>query len=491
MRLSLLKKCKITAVTGTCILSLLMSPALTLNAASLDELTAARESRMSLPVQTNEIENWPQGPAIGAQSAILMEATTGTILYAKNIHEAQFPASTTKILTCLVAVEHAALDEVVTFSREAVFSIPRGSSNMGMDAGQAISLQDCLYGILVGSANEVSNAVAEHVGGSIEGFAKLMNEKARELGCEDSNFANANGLHDDNHYTSAYDLATIARAFYQNELLAKISNTPSYHFEPTPTQPDDFILRTHHKLVTNEYKYEGIQGGKTGYTDMARQTLVTCAEQNGMKLICIIMKEESPNQFADTIELFNYGFSNFQMVNVMDNETKYNIDHSDFFQTKSEVFGSTKPILSVDTESNLVLPKTAVFTDTESAISYHDQENGNIATIEYTYNGAYVGSASINTSAAQTEAYDFTSVPADSDSETVAPDAPAEKENVIFVNIKKVLLFLLCAGGFLILLFVIRSVILNYSFSRRRKSRLRRRRRRSERIRQQYKDFDL
>jgi D-alanyl-D-alanine carboxypeptidase (penicillin-binding protein 5/6) len=460
-------------------------------AVSLDALTQAMENRKTLPIQSNEIENWPVGPQIGAESAIVMEANTGAILYSKNIHEQLYPASTTKILTCLIAAENSSLDEMVTFSHNAVFSIPRGSSNMGMDEGQSISMEECLYGILIGSANEVANAAAEHVGGSIEGFAEMMNEKAKELGCTDSHFANANGLHDDNHYTSAYDLATIARAFYKNELLAKISGMPSYHFEPTATQPDDFILRTHHKIVNNEYPCEGIIGGKTGYTDNARQTLVSCAERNGMKLICVIMKEESPHQFTDTVDLFQYGFNNFEIVNVSENEKNYNIDNADFFQTDNDIFGSSKPVLSLNKDSYLVLPKTAVFQDTQSSISYNPEDDSQIAKIDYTYNDVYVGSATVDIALNTESSYDF-----DTSIEGTAYDAPEAQnedpqENVIFVNVKRVLSFILIVAGILILLFVVKSVIQNYSFSKRRRNRLRRKNRRKDRMRSQYKDFDF
>lgn len=434
-----------------------------LHAASLEELTEAMEDRKSLPVESNEIENWPKGPYIGAEAAIVMEANTGIILYSKNIHEQLYPASTTKILTCLIAAETSSLDEMVTFSQNAVFSIPRGSSNMGMDVGQALTMEEALYGILVGSANETANAVAEHIGGSIEGFADMMNERAKELGCTDSHFANPNGLHDDNHYTSAYDLATIARAFFQNELLTKISNTPTRHFEPTDTQPDDFILRTHHRLVTGEFVYEGIVGGKTGYTDKARQTLVTCAEQNGMKLICVVMKEESPNQFTDTMDLLNYGFSNFEIVNVSENETKYNIDNADFFQTENDIFGNSKPILSLNKDSYLILPKTVPFEDVQSTISYEVEDENQIALIDYSYNGVYVGSASIDV-ATDTSSYDF-----DTPAEPVILPEEEEEENIIFINVKKVLLCVLAGAGILILIFIIKSFIQNYSFAGRRR----------------------
>lgn len=461
--------------------------AIPVKAASLDELTQAMEARKNLPVESNAIENWPNGPLVGAESAIVMEANTGVILYSKNIHEKLYPASTTKLLTCLVAAENSALDDMVSFSKEAVFTIPAGSSNMGMDVGQSITMEESLYGILVGSANEVANAAAEHVGGSIEAFADMMNKKAKELGCKNTHFTNANGLHDDNHYTTAYDLATIARAFFQNELLAKISGTPSYHFEPTPTQPDDFILRTHHRLVTNEYPFEGIIGGKTGYTDNARQTLVTCAERNGMKLICVVMKEESPNQFTDTIDLLNYGFSNFEAVNVSENETKYNINNADFFQTDNDIFGSSKPILSLNNTSYLVLPKTASFKDVQSAISYEVDSEHQIAKIDYTYNGVYVGSASVDITVNAVSAYDF-------DTSADAALSSAEKEtedNVYFVNIKKILFFVLAGAGILILFFIAKAVIQNYSFSKRRQSRLRIRKRRRERTHSQFRDFDL
>lgn len=466
-------KIKILAFSLCVSSSIFLGDIMPLYAASYEELAEAMENRKSLPVQSNEIENWPDGPLVGAESAIVMEANTGVILYSKNIHEKLYPASTTKILTCLIAAENSSLDEMVTFSNHAVFSIEKGSSNMGMDVGQSITMEECLYGILVGSANEVANAVAEHIAGNIEDFAEMMNRKAAELGCQDSHFVNANGLHNDNHYTSAYDLSIIARAFFQNELLSKISGTPTQHFVPTENQPDDFTLRTHHRLVTQEYPYEGIIGGKTGYTENARQTLVTCAERNGMKLICVVMKEESPSQFTDTIDLLNYGFSNFEIVNVSENETEFNIDNADFFQSNNDIFGSSKPILSLNADSYLILPKTAVFKDTVSTISYDVEDENQIARVDYTYNGVYVGNASIDIAADTASSYDF-----DSSIENIPKTKEEDsEENVIFVNIKMLLLFVLIGAGILILLFIIKSLIQNYSFSkRRRRTRFSRRR---------------
>ena len=139
--------------------------------ASTQELQDASEERKSLPIQSNQIENWPIGPEISAETAILLEANTGVILYSKNIDQKMYPASTTKLMTCLIAAENCQMDEMVNFSHDAVFSIESGSSNIGIDEGQSMPMEECLYGILVASANEVANAVAEHVAGSMDAFA--------------------------------------------------------------------------------------------------------------------------------------------------------------------------------------------------------------------------------------------------------------------------------------------------------------------------------
>ena len=430
---------------------------------SLEAALLEAEDRKSLPIQTNQIENWPAGPAIGAQSAILLEVNTGVILYAKNIDEKQFPASTTKLMTCLLAAENCKMDEIVTFSHDAVFSIEPGSSNIGIDAREAMPMEECLYGILVGSANEVANAVAEHVAGSMDDFAKMMNERAAELGCTNTHFVNAHGLFNENHYTSARDLALIAKPFFQNELLSKLGNTSSHHFEATDTQPDDFIQRNKHKLITGEIPYEGIKGGKTGYTDDSRQTLVTCAEQNGMKLICVIMKEESPEQFYDTVKLFDYGFANFSTVNVAENETNYSIKNSNFFNTSSDIFGNSKPILSLNPDSYLIMPKTAVFDELDSDISYDTREENEVAVINYYYHGTYVGTSTIDLVKDMTAAYDFSH-----DAQNLE-NAKDKEPDVIIINVKLVLIIILIVAVLLITIFVVHSIFQNYNLLENRK----------------------
>lgn len=463
-------------------------------AASLEELQEEVEARKALPIQSNEIDNWPVGPQIGAQAAILMEADTGVILYSKNIHERLYPASTTKIMTTLLAMENGNLDDMVEFSHDAVFSVPADGSNMGMDAGESISLEECLYGIMVASANEAANAAGEYVSGSIEDFVALMNERAKEIGCTDTHFTNTNGLHDPQHYTSAYDLALISRLFFQNEMLCKISNAPRYHFEPTATQPDDFYKNNKHRLINGEIPYEGIIGGKTGYTDDSRQTLVTCAEQNGMRLICVILKEESPNQFTDTVELFDYGFHNFQILNISENEEKYNIESTGFLQIGNDIFGSSKPILSIDTDSYVIIPNTVSFQDLDSQIDYNQSGENRVAGIEYSYHDIFVGSAYLNLVTDNASSYEF-------DTSMTATDISVEKadtetkadqpHDTIFINIKKVLIVVLVLAAVIITVFMLQALIRSKRTASRRNNRIKRKQRRRSRIRTDFDDFDF
>lgn len=426
---------------------------------------ALAEQRKNLPIESNSYENWPDGPAISAQSAIVMDVDSGTVLYAKNIHEMLYPASTTKIMTCLLAVENAVMNENVEFSYDAVFGVPRDGSNMGIDVGEILPMEDCLYGILVGSANEVAAAVGEHIGGDTETFLQMMNDRAKELGCKNTNFMNANGLHDDNHYTTAYDLALIARAFFSNDYLANIANTPRVHFEPTATQPDDFYLNNKNKLVSGEIKYEYYLGGKTGYTNDARQTLVSCAEKDGMRLVCVVMKEETPDQFNDTVTLFNYGFSNFKKVKVSEVETKYTVENSGFFATGQDVFGNSKSILQLDENACIVIPATAEFTDVESTISYDNLDNNQVANITYTYNDVFVGNVSVNITE-NTEVYDFDS-------------ASVPTGNVAIVNVKYVILWVILIAVILSVIFFIARYINQYHFGGKKGRMAKKRRRRN------------
>ncbi|MCR5101756.1 MAG: serine hydrolase [Butyrivibrio sp.] len=456
-------------------------------ATEITDYQAAAEARLLLPVQSNEIANWPEGPSIEAEAAIVMEANTGTILYAKNIHEELYPASTTKILTCLLAAENAPLTDMVTFSYEAVHSVPSDGSNMGIDAGESMTLEQCLYGIMVGSANEAANAVAEHVSGSIEAFVDLMNQKAAELGCTNSHFNNTNGLQDENHYTSVYDLALISKEFFNTDALSEIGNTARYHFTATATQPDDFYLNNKHKLINGEISYDGILGGKTGYTSLARETLVTCCEQDGMKLICIVFMDESPTQFTDTVTLFDYGFGNFNLVSINENENNYIPSDSSFFNLDNELFGSSTSILEFEDNSYVVLPKGSSLSDCESVVSYNVPEGkGHVAAINYTYNDAPVGMVYVDATT-NDSSYNFTSLNGASDTEDNSNSTSAD---TIYLNVKLILIFTIVAAALLIIIIYIHSLVTSYSFAaqRRDKKRMRKRKREAKKGRMRFRD---
>lgn len=251
------------------------------------------------PIQTNEIEGWPQGPAVWAESAVVMDLDSGAILYEKNMGATKYPASITKILTTLVAIENSRLDERVTFSENAIFGIERDSSHIGIRVGEILSMEECLYGMMLESANEVCLAVAEHISGSVDAFVELMNQKAAELGCTNTHFTNPNGLPDENHYTTAHDMALIAQAAYANPTFRKVCQTNTYCIPTTNVCGELRWLSNHHKMLPErDYFYEGCTGGKTGFTQAALNTLVTYAERDGRKLVCVSLRTNGPQVYV-------------------------------------------------------------------------------------------------------------------------------------------------------------------------------------------------
>lgn len=269
------------------------------------------------PIQTNEIEGWPQGPAVWAESAVVMDLDSGAILYEKNMGATKYPASITKILTTLVAIENSRLDERVTFSENAIFGIERDSSHIGIRVGEILSMEECLYGMMLESANEVCLAVAEHISGSVDAFVELMNQKAAELGCTNTHFTNPNGLPDENHYTTAHDMALIAQAAYANPTFRKVCQTNTYCIPTTNVCGELRWLSNHHKMLPErDYFYEGCTGGKTGFTQAALNTLVTYAERDGRKLVCVSLRTNGPQVYVDTAALLDYGFQNFQNITI-------------------------------------------------------------------------------------------------------------------------------------------------------------------------------
>lgn len=361
------------------------------------------------PAYVSAEEKWPEGPFVYAESAIVMEASTGLVLYEKNIHDEHYPASITKIMTVLLALENSSLGDVITVSNNAVYDVDADSSRIWINVGEKLTMQQCLYAILLESANDCAYAVAEHVSGSVENFAKLMTEKAKSLGCKNTNFVNPHGLQNVNHYTSAYDMALITREALKNESFSKIVGTKTYQIPPTNMQSETRYLRNHHKLVMQQgYTYDGIIGGKTGYTTTSKYTLVTVAKRGDLKLICIIMKDDSiEHEYSDTENLLDYGFDNFSAYPISDTENSTTLSESPMFTRYNPLLSKTDTPIETDKDAFVVLPNTASIKDAKKEVTFYsdDKKNDNSSTsdgddkvigkISYTYDGKYVGGANI------------------------------------------------------------------------------------------------
>lgn len=268
------------------------------------------------PVQAAEFPSgWPQGPEIAEETGILMEATTGQVLFDKEMDEIRYPASTTKIMTALLILENVKdLSQTVTFTDVITPDLAPGNSTINAQVGEQLTVEECLYGIMLASANEVCTQMAVYVAGSVENFVSMMNKRAAELGCENTHFVNANGLPDPNHYTTAHDLARILAAAIQNEDFCRISGSASYTIPPTNMTPYSRNLENSNALIKEgEYHYEGVIAGKTGHTEAAKNTLVTAASRDGMTLVCVVLRSDGENRFIDTVSLFDYGFNNFHL----------------------------------------------------------------------------------------------------------------------------------------------------------------------------------
>ena len=376
-------------------------------------------------------------PEVSAPGAVLMDADSGIVLYGKNVHRPLYPASTTKILTCLMAYDALELDSQVVFSHEAVFSVPRDASNIGIDENEKLTVEQALYATMAASANECANALGEACAGSISAFADRMNEKAAELGCQNSHFINTNGLFDEAHYTTPYDLGLISNAYFENSFLCMIANTRNYHIPQTTGQPDDIWILNHNQFINGERSMPGMIGGKTGYTEAAHASLVTCVERDGLRLICVVMGVDPPGQYNDTETLIRYGFENYRLETLEgqtlpDPETEKNApaadenepaaasantsgtvldpafsDTPDYLRSGVHLLGSFAGRLEPTENISVLLPSGKTAQDLDASVRWHDPSvqnvhvdgNGNIrreiAEIDYYLEKEKVGSGTL------------------------------------------------------------------------------------------------
>lgn len=377
-------------------------------------------------------EVWPGGPHVEAPSICVMEITTGTILYENHMDEVNYPASITKIMTGLLAVENSSLDEIVTFSMEAVYGNEGDTSHISRDINEKMTMEQCLYGMMLESANECAYAIGEHIGGgSMETFTKMMNNRAAELGCTNTHFNNPNGLPDEDHWTSAHDMALIAAEAYRNDTFRAIMNTKSYTIPPTNKHADQTPLHNHHLMIypfhgNYSHLYDYCVGGKTGYTNAAGSTLVSYAEKDDLPIVCVVMREKSPNHYTDTRAVFDYCFENYKLLHVADYE-------SDAAQKKNRV-----PFTSIDEDATVVVPINADFEDLHSEISYDDLGENVLGTIQYTYADRVVGKADVRMNDIDFNGFQFTTIENEEERPKKIEEAESEQKSIAGIIDEKI-----------------------------------------------------
>ncbi len=360
------------------------------------ENSLANNPTPSLALESNTNIGWPQQPEVNAESAFLMDMDSGIVLFSKNPHEKLYPASITKIMTALLTIENCSLKENVTFSKYAVNGIEPGSSHIWTSEGEVLTVQECLYAVMLASANDVCLALAEHISGDVDSFAQLMNQRAAELGCQNTNFTNPNGLHDENHYTTAYDMALIAKAAYKNPVFQTICETRRYTIPATDKTADPRYLTNHHQMFPeNELAYAACTGGKTGFTSDALNTLVTYAEKNGQRLVCTVLRADSAAaSYEDTKALLDYGFDNFENAQIYDRSEhpEANLLYPNLF------YGLPAALISNKQDCLLTIPVTAPTKDIKIETTL--TEHAIVKT--YSYNGYLLGTQEILLAGAQT-----------------------------------------------------------------------------------------
>ena len=268
--------------------------------------------------------------SLNSKAAILIEYNTGKILYEKNSTQRMFPASTTKIMTAIIVLENCNLQDTVTISATSIENIPSSYVTCDLQVGEELTVEDLLYALMVPSANDAAYALAEHVAGNIQNFANMMNSKAIEIGCTNTHFVNPNGIHDEAHYSTAYDLYLIANYAMKNDTFRKIVSTTEYSLPATNKYPNsDRLLKTTNFLITpssNSYYYEYAIGIKTGYTSAAKNCLVSMASRDGLEFITVTLSGGTTSsglnsRFIDTKKLFNYAYDNYTLTKIKESNT--------------------------------------------------------------------------------------------------------------------------------------------------------------------------
>ena len=347
-------------------------------------------------------QNWPEAPETLGESVVLMEANTQAVIYEKNPEAKMYPASTTKILTAIVVLENCSLDETVVFTEECC-DLEEGAVTIDSVPGEQMRLKDVMYGLLLPSGNDCAMALALHVAGSVSAFVDMMNEKAVEIGALSSHFMNPSGLFHSNHYTTAADMATIARYAFQNSTFLDIISHPNYIIEPTNMNPESRVLINTHEMITpgNPDYDSHVIGGKTGYLYESGRCLVTYAEKDGITLLCVILDGSYYGIFTETEELLQFGWNNFKIINASEEERRFS-------------YADETAKVQLDSSNQILMLNNVPFYELTSKINYAyylDEkeyaeakleagiENGDprqlYAWIDYYYGGHYLGKCNV------------------------------------------------------------------------------------------------
>lgn len=338
-------------------------------------------------LDTNNTNSTYNDITLYSNSSILIDSSTGQILYEHNAYEKTYPASTTKLMTAILTLENCNLSDSVTINKDALNGIPKSYTTAALKAGESLTVEQLLHVLLIPSANDAANVLAYHIAGSIDNFAIMMNSKAKEIGCQNTHFVNPSGIHDDEHYSTAYDMALIGKYANTFEKIREIATQTSYSL---PNLPDgkERVFKTTNTLITpkNKYYYEYATGLKTGYTDKAKSCIVAKAKKDDIELICVVLGGDKTEDLKSERELdchtlFEYGFNNFKHSTICSKNTS--LDKSNLtnvpsnLQNANIVFSEDLSILVNTNNTQNIVPNIVWKNDLQLPI-YKNTVVGNI-----------------------------------------------------------------------------------------------------------------
>lgn len=359
-------------------------------------------NKVNIYADDNETLGLPEFPKISSDYVVLMDADSGEVLYSSNADTQCYPASTTKLLTALLTVENCSLSDTVTYSQAAVDSIEYGDANASISPGEELTVEQSLYCLILRSANEVAYGLAEHVGQTVSSFASMMNNRMEELGATHTHFTNPSGLSDQFHYTTPYDMALIAQACFNNKTLMKIvSHSGVYTIGPTNKSNFTRYYRHRYQMLPGgDYAYKYSLGGKTGYTDDAGNCLVSFAQKDDLRLICVIMKSTDAGRYKDTTALFDYYFNNYHKVYLDNSTSSLSMGQVDILNITGRVSSSSDISIGFADDTYLLVPTSVKLSELTGIVTYSDNpayagRDGGFACITYYSGNVNVGNATI------------------------------------------------------------------------------------------------